>query len=352
MRVTEEWSNRWVGELRAIEIVIGAMRIAASLRKSLEPFLAFFTIDLETYYIHIRFFAYLPLRSSYHIPTMPPTHISGTSRALYRVFIAPTLRTPTSIPLLWAPAFASHPSYPSSPPSLTSHTTIRTKVYKKDVARHALTDHYVLDSAIRSNRINFVDDQGNFHPNMPLADALFKVNKTTHYLMQVTPGSVDEYGNQDPNDLPTCRTITKMALREQHQKKLDTARRQAKGLGVGPTPKHLELNWAIGGGDLKHRLGKLQEFLLEGRKVEVMLAPKKGGRQGTEEEANKLVKAVTETALECRGTKEVKSEGDVGGVLTLTFEGGKEELKKKKAEKEEKKEKRKEGKKEDVAHAP
>jgi translation initiation factor IF-3 len=256
---------------------------------------------------------------------MPPTHISSTSRALYRVFILPTLRTPTSIPLLWAPAFAPAQSSPSS---LISHTSIRTKTYKKDTARHALTDHYVLDSAIRSNRINFVDENGTYHPGMPIADALFRVNKVTHHLVQMTPGKVDEFGNQDPSDLPTCRVITKMALREQHQRKLELARRQAKGLSAGPTPKNLELNWAIAGGDLKHRLGRLREFLGEGRKVEVLMGPKKKGRKATEQEANSVVKAVREAVLDCKGAKEVKSEGEVGGVMMITFEGTKMEKKK------------------------
>lgn len=323
------------------------MLAAASLRKSFNPAVAFFVIGIPLYF-YIRALYYLLIFAIISIDKMPPTHISGTSRALYRVFVAPTLRTPTSIPLLWAPAFASHQAHPSSPPSLTSHTTIRTKVYKKDIARHALTDHYVLDSAIRSPHINFVDDNGIFHPNMPIADALFRVNQLTHYLVQVTPGAVDEYGRQDPNDLPTCRMVTKMALREQHQRKLELARRQAKGISAGPTPKNLELNWAIAGGDLKHRLGKLHEFLREGRKVEVLLAPKKKGRQGTEEEANNLVKAVRDAVLDCKGAKEVKSEGAIGGVLTLTFEGGKEELKKKK----EAKKAEKEAGKENVADTP
>jgi translation initiation factor IF-3 len=260
---------------------------------------------------------------------MPPTHISGTSRALYRVFVAPTLRAPTSIPLLWAPAFAHAPSFQSQPTRITSRTTIRTKTYKKDTARHALTDHYVLDNAIESNRINFVDEDGKFHPSMPIADALFRVNKTTHHLVQLTSGKVDELGRQDPDDLPTCRVITKMALREQHQKKLELERRQAKGLGAGPAPKNLEFNWAIAGGDLKHRLGKLTEFLREGRKVEIMLGPRKKGRKATEEEAENVIKAIRGTVQDCKGATEMKSEGGLGEVMTITFQGWKEKEKKK-----------------------
>jgi translation initiation factor IF-3 len=258
---------------------------------------------------------------------MPPTHISGTSRTLYRVFIAPTLRAPTSVPLLWAPAFAAPPSLQTR---TVPHTTIRTKVYAKDTARHALTDHFTIDRAIEASHINFVDEHGKFHPNVALEDALQRVNKTTQHLVQMTPGTVDEFGNQDPNDLPTCRIMTKLALREQHGRKLDLERRLAKGQGVGPAPKNLELNWAIAGGDLKHRLGRLREFLTEGKKVEVMFAPKKKGRKATEQEANAVMQAVRGVVTECRGATEVKAEGEVGGIMMVTFEGRKLEDKPKK----------------------
>ncbi|KAF1938439.1 hypothetical protein EJ02DRAFT_457896 [Clathrospora elynae] len=258
---------------------------------------------------------------------MPPSHISGTSRALYRVFIAPNLRTTTSIPLLYAPAFA--PSFPSSvsTPSLTSRTTIRTKKYTKDTRRHALSDYYVLDSAIAADAVNLVDEDGRFHNGVPLNEALAGFNKTTHHLVQMTPGKVDEYGRADPDNLPTCRVISKMDLRAQHQRKLETLRRQAKGQGAGPTPKSLELNWAIATGDLKHRLENMKKFLREGRKVEIMLGPKKKGKKASAEEAEAVLKTLREAVAECKGAWEVKSEGQVGEVMTVVFEGRKIEKK-------------------------
>ncbi|KAH7402958.1 hypothetical protein BKA66DRAFT_404746 [Pyrenochaeta sp. MPI-SDFR-AT-0127] len=254
---------------------------------------------------------------------MPPTHISGTSRALYRVFVAPNLRATTSIPLLYVPAFAASHSSPSQTPSLVSRTSIRTKKYTKDTRRHALSDYYVIDTAIEADLVNLVDESGKFHDNVLLNDALSSLNKVTHHLVQMTPGKVDEFGRADPANLPTCRIISKMHLRAQHQRKLDTLRRQAKGQTTGPAPKSLELNWAIAGGDLKHRLQRLKEFLKEGRKVEVLLGPKKRGRKATTEEANGVMRAVRDAVAECKGTGEVKSEGVVGGVMTIVFEGRK-----------------------------
>lgn len=254
---------------------------------------------------------------------MPPTHISGTSRALYRVFVAPNLRATTSIPLLYAPAFA--PSAPSSiaAPSLTSRTTIRTKKYTKDTRRHALSDYFVIDKAIEADHINLVDDEGKFHDNIPLSRALASFNRVTHHLVQVSPGKVDEMGRPDPADPPTCRVVSKMDLRSQHERKLELLRRQAKGLGAGPGPKNLELNWAIAGGDLKHRIEKMKGFLREGRKVEITLGPKRRGRKATPEEADALMTALRTAVKECKGANEVKHEGAVGGVMTVVFEGKK-----------------------------
>jgi translation initiation factor IF-3 len=257
---------------------------------------------------------------------MPPTHISGTSRALYRVFIAPNLRTSTTIPLLYCPAFA--PSAPNSlsTPSLTSRTSVREKKYTKDTRRHALSDYYVIDSAIEADVVNVVDADGVFHNNVSLDEALRSFNKVTHHLVQLTPGKVDEVGHPDPQNLPTCRIISKIDLRAQHERKLETMRRQEQGRsGTGPTPKSLELNWAIAPADLKHRLESLKRFLREGRKVEVLLGPKKKGKKASQEEAEAVMKSVREAAGECKGSKEVKSEGQVGGVITIVFEGRKVE---------------------------
>jgi len=261
---------------------------------------------------------------------MPPTHISGTSRALYRVFIAPNLRNTTSIPLLYAPAFAptsSPTSLSSSTPSLTSRTSTRGIKYTKDTRRHAISDYYVIDQAIEADIINLVDEEGVFHNNVPLDEALTSFNKVTHHLVQMTPGKYDEDGNLDPNSLPTCRVISKIDLRAQHQKKLETLRRQAKGQGTGPATKSLELNWAIAAGDLKHRLVAMKKFLKEGRKVEVTLGPKKHGRKATEQEANAVFKAIENAVADCKGSRETKREGEVGGIMTVMYEGKKVEKK-------------------------
>lgn len=253
---------------------------------------------------------------------MPSYHVSSASRALYRVFIAPNLN-------LTRRSFASPISKPTiSPP----HTAVRTKFYKRDTRRHAIGDTYTLDNAISALRINFIDINGRFHQDIATVDAQQSLNRTTHHLVLVSPGRMDEYGQPDPNFLPTCKAISKIDLRNQHQKKLDIERRKAKGQGVGPSSKNLELNWAIAGGDLKHRLEKMKEFLREGRKVELLLGPKRRGRVASVEECRKVMAAVREAVGECKGAGEAKEpEGKIGGVMTLVFEGRKMENEKEKA---------------------
>ncbi|KAF2251016.1 hypothetical protein BU26DRAFT_517764, partial [Trematosphaeria pertusa] len=172
---------------------------------------------------------------------MPPLHLSSTSRALYRVFVAPNLPTARATPLRTRNV------------SLLPQTTVRSLVYKKkNVQRQALRDYYIFDAAIEATHINLVDQDGRFHSSVPINEALRSYNRVTHHLLQMSPGRVDDFGVPDPEHLPTCKIISKMDLRAQFNKKLDIERRKKKGQGAGPAPKNLELNWAIAGGDLKH----------------------------------------------------------------------------------------------------
>src|SRR5262245_3725168 len=202
-------------------------------------------------------------------------HLKSTSRALYRVFVAPNL-SKAVLPI----HHGSTSSLVSRWPSFVPQTSVRLKTYKrKDTRRHAISDHYTLDTAIAASHINLVSETGAFKPNVPIDEALSSYNRVTHHLVQMSPGRVDEFGRSDPEHLPTCKIMLKMDLRAQHEKKLDIERRKAKGQGAGPSAKNLELNWGIGPHDLNHRLDKLRQFLSEGRKVEVLLGPRRHRRK-------------------------------------------------------------------------
>ena len=243
-------------------------------------------------------------------PQLEPVNMSNytltsTSRALYRVFVAPNL--------------IARPQISLQRPSLLPITSIRTfKGPRKPPAkRQAISDFYTFDNAIQAEQINLIDESGTYHNNINIDHAMRKYNRVTHHLLLITEGKTNELGQPDPENLPVCKIISKMELRNQYNRKIDIARKAERG----PVLKALELNWAIAGGDLKHRLDKLQEFLRDGRKVEVTFGPKRRGKKATDEEAKSVLKAVEDAASECKGTGEVKREGVMGGVMTITYQG-------------------------------
>ncbi|KAF1969073.1 hypothetical protein BU23DRAFT_557928 [Bimuria novae-zelandiae CBS 107.79] len=241
--------------------------------------------------------------------------LTSTSRALYRVFVAPNLAPRVQIPIQYVPAFQQAPFLP-----ITSVRTLKGYGKKKTPPkRQLISDLYTFDNRIQAEQINLIDQDGSFIPNIHISDAMRKMNRVTHHLLLVSEGEVDEFGDQDPEKLPTCKIISKIDLRDKYNRKIELDRKADK-----PTPmKNLELNWAIAGGDLKHRLEKLKGFLRDGKKVEVLLGPKKRGRKATDAEAKSVLKAVVDAKDECRGAGEVKREGELGGVLTLVFQGQK-----------------------------
>ena len=89
--------------------------------------------------------------------------------------------------------------------------------------------------------------------------------------------------------------------------------------------KELELNWAIGPNDFRHKMDRLGQFLNEGRKVNILLEAKKRkgkGRDAAPDEAMALVERLKDFVQSLDGAKEYKEmEGVVGGRLQLYFIG-------------------------------
>ncbi|KUJ21998.1 uncharacterized protein LY89DRAFT_681341 [Mollisia scopiformis] len=119
----------------------------------------------------------------------------------------------------------------------------------------------------------------------------------------------------EPGIPPICKIMNKLAMRE-----AEKAKRKSERKG-GVTVKNMELNWAIDGNDLGHRLNKLKEFLMKGQRVEVLLAGKKKGRKATEEEAKAVIKKIKGAMSEV-GAKEMKPmDGKILAMATLFLEG-------------------------------
>ncbi len=200
------------------------------------------------------------------------------------------------------------------------------------IQRQPLAEEFILDSAITSPWVNFVHPDGYFETNVSVKTTMSSIDRKTHHLVQVSPGkSGDELDESDPLRLPTCRVMSKIDLRAKQESKLDAVRKQAKGMAV----KIIELNWAIAPRDLEHRMKQMQGFLMDGKKVEVMLGPKKGGRKASVDEANAVLKVVRDAVDGCNGSKEARSDGEVGELMKLTVQGKEiEKAKRKKGENE------------------
>lgn len=88
------------------------------------------------------------------------------------------------------------------------------------------------------------------------------------------------------------------------------------------TLKTLELNWAIDGHDLEHRLNTMKGFLRKGFRVDVLLVGKRKKRKAEPEEAERTLRTVKEAIAEVEGAKEWKAQdGKVGGMMKLFVEG-------------------------------
>lgn len=154
--------------------------------------------------------------------------------------------------------------------------------------------------------------------------------------------------------MPVVKVVSKEALKQEALLKVVVKERKSEE----DLTKQVELTWAITENDIGYRLTRIETFLREGRRVEVLIAPKKGGRKASREEILAVLARIRGKAEEVEGAEEWKSmEGAAGGQAVLFFqskehrqqvkeaekvkakEGRVEKMEKKEREKEEKREK-------------
>lgn len=115
---------------------------------------------------------------------------------------------------------------------------------------------------------------------------------------------------------PVCKIVEKKAFREAEKAKAKAPK--------SPTSKvkMIELNWAIDGNDLGHRLDKMRQFLAKGWRIEVVLAPRRKGKKASLEECDAILERIKGVTQEVEGSKMWKDmEGKVGAQVTMYFEG-------------------------------
>lgn len=166
----------------------------------------------------------------------------------------------------------------------------------------------VLDENINARQVHLVSADGKLEPAQPLSTILSSFDRKKYFLVQVS--------SPDEDEAPVCKILEKRIVRATEAAKAKPVR------NAQTMMKQLELNWAIGGNDLGHRLNKMDEFLGQGRRVEVVLGVKKKGRVASKEEAEAVVSRIRAKVNEVEGAREWKpAEGAVGARMTLYFEG-------------------------------
>jgi len=170
------------------------------------------------------------------------------------------------------------------------------------------------DEEITDRYIALVTLDGEHQPRVALDTVLRQLDRNAEHLVQLSPA------NASAGTLAICRIFTKAGLREMQCLK-NKAVKEAKKKVV--TNKILEVNWAIADGDLGNKATQLENFLREGRRVEVLLARKKRARVATGEECQKVLKRIRDVIKAVPGAKEEKTEGKMGEKMSLVFENRK-----------------------------
>lgn len=109
-------------------------------------------------------------------------------------------------------------------------------------------------------------------------------------------------------------------LRQKKSERLLAERRRAEA--VSKSVKTLEINWNIDRHDLEYRLARAKEFLQEGRRVDIVLARKRGTKAATEPQCRDLIRIILKSLNDVEGARELKAmEGELGKVTQLWFKG-------------------------------
>ena len=179
------------------------------------------------------------------------------------------------------------------------------------------------DESIRAYEVRVVSASGSLNPPERLSSVIASLDRKTQFLQQVSPP--EQLG------LPICKIFDRKAVREQEKA------RAKKEKNADTMTKTLEMNWAIEKGDLKHRLGRLKEFLKRGHRVEIWLAAKRKGRKASESEVKEVLARIRAAVneVEAKEWKEVDGTVEAMGQVVMYFQPGKKkELEKRESDKE------------------
>ncbi|TAQ90598.1 hypothetical protein B7494_g1057 [Chlorociboria aeruginascens] len=231
----------------------------------------------------------------------------NTASALHSVFIASIEQSQTQLLL----RRSSPAAFPNTAPKLFPPRRRCYAISSRPESAPSKSGKYPRDDGISSREVIMVDREGKLQEPVPTREVLSSINRNTHSLIIVAMG--------EEGAPPICKIIDKRLAREQELARMKQAKQMKSN--VGNIVKTLELNWAIDGNDLEHRLKKMKEFLEKGNRVEIVLAPKRKGKKASEEEAESLLEKIRENVKSVPGGQEWKKfEGKILGQGLMFFE--------------------------------
>jgi len=223
----------------------------------------------------------------------------NAAAALHRVFVTPAELFPSKFIRRVSPSTAI-------PIASKLYLTQRRCYASKEPPRR--TDRLPHNEEITAYSVILKRDDGTLEEDLrQTAGILASLDRKKQRLVCVSLGG--------PGEPPICQ-IEDQAKAYKSQKA-----KQQKSKNAGTVVKTIELNWAVDGQDLAHRMEKLKEFLTKGFRVEIVMAGKKKGRKATAEEADALIAKIKETIASVEGAKESKPlEGKILGQATMYAE--------------------------------
>ncbi|KAK5167507.1 uncharacterized protein LTR77_007206 [Saxophila tyrrhenica] len=266
---------------------------------------------------------------------MHTKHLASPAQALFRVFVQPALShraPPTAViqqSFKGAQRIRQQPSACSRPLSTTTARLAKTRApsVRKELWDEEITGRLVYLVNQETGKI-FDPETGRPPEPVRREELMRNMDRKTHRLVQVAPGldigAREGGGGQQREEQATYRpeVVSKKAAYEAASKRKEQMKEKRKISNVASSVKTLELNWAIDSNDLGHRMERMQEFLGEGRKVEVVLAAKKKGRKASMEECAAALARIRKAVDDVDGAKEVGTmEGKMGGFAVLKFQG-------------------------------
>lgn len=241
------------------------------------------------------------------------SHAGSPMKALYSIFVQPALtasRTPRP-QLLPRNATASASAHHLQNRTFTTTPSLAA-ASKKKTPRVAEVREQKWNEEITARVIQLVNPETDtLDEPVTRYDVLNTLDLKTHRLVQLSNAPI-----------PVCKVVSKKEEYAADKRRKEQQKEVKQAAAKERSVKTLELNWAIDGNDLAHRLEKVRTFLEEGRKVEVVLAAKKRGRKASKEECDGVLGRIREVAGGVKGVKEAKPfEGVVGGFATMVYQG-------------------------------